>query len=143
MNSRGCLERVTSVYICERKAAMNAALQRLGINNPSNNEIRRLGLEPLRLKSMRWVRAANVSLKILFPREKQLCEYVFKGLGNATDESCFIETVKDPASQLLDFVESLSTCRQSPEKLKSILLLYKGLPCLLKSRRLPPSSHQN
>lgn len=81
---------------------MNAALQRLGINNPSNNEIRRLGLEPLRLKSMRWVRAANVSLKILFPREKQLCEYVFKGLGNATDESCFIETVKDPASQLLD-----------------------------------------
>ncbi|KAL3528575.1 hypothetical protein ACH5RR_007897 [Cinchona calisaya] len=126
LNSVGYLDKLISVYVSERKATMNAHLKRLGIQKLSINEIQRLELEPLRLKTMRWTRAMHFCL-VMFSYERQLSRHIFEGLGNATDELSLTETLRDPATQLLEFAEALSRSRRSPERLKTILLLFKSL----------------
>ncbi|GFY97226.1 exocyst subunit exo70 family protein D1 [Actinidia rufa] len=75
--------------------------------------------------------AAKICVRILFASEKKLCEQIFEGVGTATDDACFMETVKGPAMQLLNFAEAISISRRSPEKLFKILDLHDAIFDLL------------
>ncbi|KAK4349809.1 hypothetical protein RND71_029122 [Anisodus tanguticus] len=97
----------------------------------SIGDIQRLDWETLETKIRRWIRAAKVCVRILFASEKKLCEQIFDGLGTATDDACFMETIKGPAIQLLNFAEAISISRRSPEKLFKILDLHDALSDLL------------
>ncbi|GMQ08100.1 hypothetical protein CsSME_00051988 [Camellia sinensis var. sinensis] len=131
MISAGYFRECVQVYGSVRKSAMDASFRQLGIEKLSIGDIQRLEWEVLETKIKKWIRAAKVCIRILFASEKKLCEQIFEGLGTASDDSCFIETVKGPAIQLFNFAEAISISRRSPEKLFKILDLHDALSDLL------------
>lgn len=131
MISAGYFRECVQVYGSVRKSAMDASFRQLGIEKLSIGDIQRLEWEVLETKIKKWIRAAKVCIRILFASEKKLCEEIFEGLVTASDDSCFIETVKGPAIQLFNFAEAISISRRSPEKLFKILDLHDALSDLL------------
>uniref|UniRef100_A0A5B6ZFX1 Exocyst subunit Exo70 family protein n=1 Tax=Davidia involucrata TaxID=16924 RepID=A0A5B6ZFX1_DAVIN len=131
MISAGYFRECVQVYGSVRKSAVDASFRRLKVEKLSIGDIQRLEREALETKIRRWIRAAKVCVRILFASEKRLCEQIFEGLGTATDDACFMETVKGPAIQLFSFAEAISISRRSPEKLFKILDLHDALSDLL------------
>nr|AGV75881.1 exocyst 70 [Nicotiana benthamiana] len=131
MISAGYLRECIQVYGSVRKSAVDSSFRKLGIEKQSIGDIQRLEWEILETKIRRWIRAAKVCVRILFASEKKLCEQIFEGLGTATDDACFAETIKGPAIQLFNFAEAISISRRSPEKLFKILDLHDALSDLL------------
>ncbi|KAJ8535820.1 hypothetical protein K7X08_034221 [Anisodus acutangulus] len=131
MISAGYLRECIQVYGSVRKSAVDLSFRKLGIEKLSIGDIQRLDWETLETKIRRWIRAAKVCVRVLFASEKKLCEQIFDGLGTATDDACFMETIKGPAIQLLNFAEAISISRRSPEKLFKILDLHDALSDLL------------
>ncbi|KAM7471882.1 hypothetical protein LguiA_010065 [Lonicera macranthoides] len=127
MISAGYLRECVQVYGSVRKSVVDSSFRRLGVEKLSIGDIQRLDWEVLETKIRRWIRAAKVCVRILFASEKKLCEQIFEGLGTATDDACFMETVKGPAIQLFNFAEAISISRRSPEKLFKILDLHDAL----------------
>ncbi|KAM3308264.1 exocyst complex component EXO70A1 [Capsicum chacoense] len=127
----GYLRECIQVYGSVRKSAVDSSYRKLGIEKLSIGDIQRLEWETLETKIRRWIRAAKVCVRILFASEKKLCEQIFEGLATATDDSCFMETIKGPAIQLFNFAEAISISRRSPEKLFKILDLHDALSDLL------------
>ncbi|KAK2430446.1 exocyst complex component EXO70B1 [Trifolium repens] len=78
----------------------------------------------------RWIRAFNVTLKILFPGERQLCDRVFSGFSSAADFS-FIEICRSSTTQLLNFADSIATGSRSPECLFKIIEVFETLRDLI------------
>ncbi|XP_047325710.1 exocyst complex component EXO70A1-like [Impatiens glandulifera] len=131
MIAAGYVRECIQVYGSVRKSAVDASFRKLGIEKLSIGDIQRLQWEELETKIRRWIKAAKVCIRILFASEKKLCEQIFEGLGSATDDACFMETVKGPALQLFNFAEAISISRRSPEKLFKILDLHDALSDLL------------
>ncbi|CAN4087013.1 unnamed protein product [Withania somnifera] len=131
MISAGYLRECIQVYGSVRKSAVDSSFRKLGIEKLSIGDIQRLDWETLETKIRRWIRAAKVCVRILFASEKKLCEQIFDGLGTATDDACFMETIKGPAILLFNFAEAISISRRSPEKLFKILDLHDALSDLL------------
>ncbi|XP_059299556.1 exocyst complex component EXO70A1-like [Lycium ferocissimum] len=131
MISAGYLRECIQVYGSVRKSAVDSSFRRLGIEKLSIGDIQRLEWETLEMKIRRWIKAAKVCVRILFASEKKLCEQIFEDLGTATDDACFMETIKGPAIQLFNFAEAISISRRSPEKLFKILDLHDALSDLL------------
>lgn len=131
MISAGYLRECVQVYGSVRKSVLDSSFRRLGVEKLSIGDIQRLDWEVLETKIRRWIRAAKVCVRILFASEKKLCEQIFEGLGTATDDACFMETVKGPAIQLFNFAEAISISRRSPEKLFKILDLHDALSDLM------------
>lgn len=131
MISAGYFRECVQVYGSVRKSAVDASFKKLGVEKLSIGDIQRLEWEVLETKIRRWIRAAKVCVRILFASEKSLCQQIFENLGIATDDACFMETVKGPAIQLFNFAEAISISRRSPEKLFKILDLHDALSDLL------------
>ncbi|PSS07305.1 Exocyst complex component EXO70A1 like [Actinidia chinensis var. chinensis] len=131
MISAGYYRECVQVYGSVRKSAVDASFRQLGVEKLSIGDIQRLEWEVLETKIRRWIRAAKICVGILFASEKNLCEQIFEGVGTATDDACFMETVKGPAIQLFNFAEAISISRRSPEKLFKILDLHDAIFDLL------------
>lgn len=130
MNAKGRLDKLIKVYVSERKCFISAHYLKLWDEKSRFSDIQRLEWGVLEAKIMLWIRAIYYCLRRIFPLEKQLSNHVFEGLGNATGESCFIAIVWDSVTELLDFADALCSCRQSPERLQKILILYRKFSCL-------------
>ncbi|GLU14221.1 hypothetical protein SLE2022_308040 [Rubroshorea leprosula] len=127
MISAGYWRECIQVYGSVRKSAVDSSFRKLGIEKLSIGDIQRLAWEALEGKIRRWIRAARVCVRILFPSEKRLCEQIFVGVGTSIDDACFMETVKGPAVQLFNFAEAISISRRLPEKLFKILDVHDAL----------------
>ncbi|XP_073152555.1 exocyst complex component EXO70A1-like [Henckelia pumila] len=125
--SRECIQ----VYASVRKSAVDASFRRLGIEKLGIGDIQRLEWEAVERKIRRWIRATRICVRVLFASEKRLCEQIFEGLENDTDDTCFTETVKGPVIQLFNFADAISISKRSPEKLFKILDLHDALSDLL------------
>ncbi|KAG9154949.1 hypothetical protein Leryth_012144 [Lithospermum erythrorhizon] len=125
--SRECIQ----VYGSVRKSSVEASFNKLGIEKLSIGDIQRLDWDTLETKIRKWIRAAKICVRMIFSSEKKVCELIFEGLGEATDDSCFMETIKGPAVQLFNFAEAISISRRAPEKLFKILDLHDALSDLL------------
>ncbi|OVA08321.1 Exocyst complex protein Exo70 [Macleaya cordata] len=131
MISAGYLRECLQVYGTIRKSAIEACFCRLGVEKLSIGDVQRLDWDALVVKIRRWIRAANICIRILFSSEKRLCEQIFEGLEPDAVDSCFMETVKSYAIQLLNFADAISISKRSPEKLFKILDLHDSLSDLL------------
>ncbi|KAI3455642.1 hypothetical protein Pfo_012305 [Paulownia fortunei] len=125
--SRECVE----AYVSVRKTCLDESCENLGIEKLSSKNIQRLEWKVQEEMIRRWIHAAKISVHVLFEGEKRLSEQIFKGLGTDIDDACFMETIKDYAIHLFNFVEAISSSRKSPEKLFKILDLYDVLSDLL------------
>lgn len=130
MDAKGHLDKLIHVYVTERKSFMHAHFRKLWDEKSGICDVRRLEWGVLEAKIMRWIRAVHCCLRGILPVEKQLSNHVFRGIGdNAMGEFCFVAIVTDYVAELLDFADALSCCRQSPERLPKILVLYERFSC--------------
>eukprot|EP00250_Pteridium_aquilinum_P002046 c12254_g1_i1 orf=825-2642(+) len=130
MISSGYKTECCQAYIQVRKAILEESLYRLGVEKLSIEDVLKMSSESLETEIVKWMKALKVSVGVLFPSEKQLCEQVFLQLPSVS-EWCFAEVGKGAITQLLNFAEAVAIGRRSPEKLPRILDMYELLRDLL------------
>lgn len=132
MVASGYARECFQVHGSVRKAAVDGSLCQLGVERISIGDVQRLDWEVLELKIRRWIRAAKVCIRVVFPSERRLWDQIFEGIVAAGGEdSPFVEIVKGAAIRLLNFAEAISISRRTPEKLFKILDLHDALSELL------------
>lgn len=118
------------VYSSCRREFLEESLSRLGLRKLSTEEVQRTPWQELEDEIERWTKALGVSLRILFPSERRLCDRVFFGLSSAADLS-FMEVCRSSAIQLLNFADAVAIGTRSPERLFKILDVFESLRDLM------------
>ncbi|XP_057726619.1 exocyst complex component EXO70B1-like [Arachis stenosperma] len=77
--------------------------------------------EKRRIKS--WIKASNVSLKILFPNERRLCDRIFLGFPYLADFS-FAQICNEFTTNLLDFANGFANGSHMLNLLPSVLQVF-------------------
>ncbi|GAB2274282.1 hypothetical protein Dimus_009048 [Dionaea muscipula] len=118
------------VYSSCRREFLEESLSRLGLQKLSIEEVQKAEWTDLEDQIDRWTKAANVTLRILFPSERRLCDRVFSGFPTAADRS-FMEVCRGSTIQLLNFADAIAISSRSPERLFKILDVYETLRDLM------------
>ncbi|RYR46744.1 hypothetical protein Ahy_A07g032533 [Arachis hypogaea] len=113
-----------------RREFLEESLSRLGLQKLSIEEVHKMPWQDLEDEIERWIKASNVSLKILFPSERRLCDRVFFGFSAAADLS-FMEVCRGSTIQLLNFADAVAIGSRSPERLFRILDVFETLRDLI------------
>ncbi|XP_042044221.1 exocyst complex component EXO70A1-like [Salvia splendens] len=80
-----------------------------------------------------WIQVSKICVKILFEREKKLCDQIFGDVDAAAAADCFIGTVKDSAVLLFRFAEDLSLRKQPHHTMAAVLDVYEAFLWVLPS----------
>ncbi|KAH8490539.1 hypothetical protein H0E87_022906 [Populus deltoides] len=118
------------VYSSFRREFLEESLSRLGLGKLSNEEVQKMQWQELEDEIDKWIKAANVSLRILFPSERRLCDRVFYGLGSVSDLS-FMEVCRGAVVQILNFADAIAIGSRSPERLFKVLDLFETMRDLM------------
>ncbi|KAI3883530.1 hypothetical protein MKX03_010543 [Papaver bracteatum] len=108
MVDAGYIMECEQVYTEKWKLAIESNFNHLKVENLSI--VQNLEWDAVYDKIKKWILAANICFRILFPSEKKLCEQIFKGFkgtGCAASEACFYDTVTGFSVQLLDFADAV------------------------------------
>ncbi|XP_021810535.1 exocyst complex component EXO70B1-like [Prunus avium] len=118
------------VYSSCRREFLEESLSRLGLQKLSIEEVQKTPWQDLEDEIERWIKSANVALRILFPSERRLCDRVFYGLSSAADLS-FMEVCRGSTIQILNFADAVAIGSRSPERLFKILDVFESLRDLM------------
>ncbi|CAI9290230.1 unnamed protein product [Lactuca saligna] len=78
----------------EDYSSRDVCFKKLRVEKLSTSYFQRMEWEALNTKIGTWMCATKMCVRVLFAREKRLFEHIFEGLGTATNDACFMETVK-------------------------------------------------
>lgn len=134
MNASGKIGECIKVYKNVRRSNLQSLIKRLRFDELKgrNTAGKRHMPDDLKVKMELWVQVCKICVRILFDREKKLCDEIFKNVGNAKDE-CFVGTVKEIAIDLFGFAEVVSLSKQSYDKMGSVLGVYDAFLWVLPS----------
>ncbi|KAF4375640.1 hypothetical protein F8388_011629 [Cannabis sativa] len=130
MVAAGFGKECSHVYSSCRREFLEESLSRLGLKKLSIEDVHKMPWQDLEDEIERWIKAANVSLRILYPSERRLCDRVFAGFSSAADLS-FMEVCRGSTIQLLNFADAVAIGSRSPERLFKILDVFETLRDLL------------
>ncbi|PRQ28587.1 putative exocyst complex component Exo70, cullin repeat-like-containing domain-containing protein [Rosa chinensis] len=102
---------------------LEESLSRLGLQKLSINKALKIPWQDLEDEIKQWIKAANVSLRILFPIERRFVDRVFYGLSSAADLS-FMEVCRGLTIQILNFTDAVVIGSRSPERLFKVLDVF-------------------
>ncbi|XP_059275806.1 exocyst complex component EXO70B1 [Lycium ferocissimum] len=118
-------------YSACRREFLEESLSRLGLQKKlSIDEVQKMQWNDLEDEIEKWVKAVNVSLRILLPSERRLCDRVFFGLTSVCDLS-FMEVSRSCTVQLLNFADAIAISSRAPERLFKVLDVYEALRDLM------------
>ncbi|KAL1217591.1 Exocyst complex component EXO70B1 [Cardamine amara subsp. amara] len=118
------------VYSACRREFLEESLSRLGLQKLSIEEVHKMPWQELEDEIDRWIKAANVALRILFPSERRLCDRVYFGFSSAADLS-FMEVCRGSTIQLLNFADAIAIGSRSPERLFKVLDVFETMRDLM------------
>lgn len=130
MVTAGFGKECSHVYSSCRREFLEESLSRLGLHKLSIEEVQKTPWQDLEDEIERWIKSANVALRILFPSERRLCDRVFYGLSSAADLS-FMEVCRGSTIQILNFADAVAIGSRSPERLFKILDVFESLRDLM------------
>ncbi|XP_043701296.1 exocyst complex component EXO70B1 [Telopea speciosissima] len=130
MVAAGFGKECSHVYSSCRRDFLEESISRLGLQKLSIEEVQKMTWSELEDEIERWIKAANMALRILFPSERRLCDRVFFGLSFAADLS-FMEVCRGSTIQLLNFADAIAIGSRSPERLFKILDVFETLRDLM------------
>ncbi|KAJ4839807.1 hypothetical protein Tsubulata_032013 [Turnera subulata] len=130
MVAAGFGKECSHVYSSCRREFLEESVSRLGLRKLSIAEAQKLQWAELEDEIDKWIKAANVALRILFPSERRLCDRVFFGFSSAADLS-FMEVCRGTTVQILNFVDAIAIGTRSPERLFKVLDLFEMLRDLM------------
>ncbi|KAL6195365.1 hypothetical protein ACLB2K_030984 [Fragaria x ananassa] len=130
MVAAGFGKECSHVYSSCRREFLEESLSRLGLQKLSIDEVQKMPWQDLEDEIERWIKAANVSLRILFPSERRLVDRVFYGLSSAADLS-FMEVCRGSTIQILNFTDAIAIGSRSPERLFKVLDVFETMRDLM------------
>ncbi|PON85840.1 Exocyst complex protein [Trema orientale] len=130
MVAAGFGKECSHVYSSCRREFLEESLARLGLKKLSIEDVHKMPWQDLEDEIERWIKAANVTLRILFPSERRLCDRVFFGFSSASDLS-FMEVCRGSTIQLLNFADAVAIGTRAPERLFKILDVFETMRDLL------------
>ncbi|OMP02342.1 Exocyst complex protein Exo70 [Corchorus olitorius] len=130
MVAAGFLKECSHVYSTCRREFLEESISRLGLQKLSIDEVQKMPWQELEDEIERWIKAANLALRILFPSERRLCDRVFFGFSSAADLS-FMEVCRGCTIHLLNFADAISIGSRSPERLFKVLDVFETLRDLM------------
>ncbi|KAL6204335.1 hypothetical protein ACLB2K_021603 [Fragaria x ananassa] len=130
MVAAGFGKECSHVYSSCRREFLEESLSRLGLQKLSIDEVQKMPWQDLEDEIERWIKAANVSLRILFPSERRLVDRVFYGLSSAGDLS-FMEVCRGSTIQILNFTDAVAIGSRSPERLFKVLDVFETMRDLM------------
>ncbi|XP_022752924.1 exocyst complex component EXO70B1-like [Durio zibethinus] len=130
MVAAGFGKECSHVYSTCRREFLEESISRLGLQKLSIDEVQKMPWQELEDEIERWIKAANVALRILFPSERWLCDRVFFGFSSAADLS-FMEVCRGSTIQLLNFADAIAIGSRSPERLFKVLDVFETLRDLM------------
>ncbi|KAB2607193.1 exocyst complex component EXO70B1-like [Pyrus ussuriensis x Pyrus communis] len=130
MVAAGFGKECSHVYSSCRREFLEESLSRLGLQKLSIEEVQKTPWQDLEDEIERWIKSANVALRILFPSERRLCDRIFYGLSSAADLS-FMEVCRGSTIQILNFADAVAIGSRSPERLFKILDVFETLRDLM------------
>ncbi|XP_043703905.1 exocyst complex component EXO70B1-like [Telopea speciosissima] len=130
MVAAGFGKECSHVYSSCRRDFLEESISRLALQKLSIEEVQKMEWSELEDEIERWVKAANVVLRILLPSERRLCDRVFFGLSSAADLS-FMEVCRGCTIQLLNFADAVAIGSRSPERLFKIVDVFDTLRDLM------------
>ncbi|KAE8712749.1 Exocyst complex component EXO70B1 [Hibiscus syriacus] len=101
MVAAGFGKECSHVYSTCRREFLEESISRLGLQKLGIDEVQKMPWQELEDEIERWIKAANASLRILFPSERRLCDRIFFGFSSAADLS-FMEVCR-----VLDVFETM------------------------------------
>ncbi|XWS53392.1 hypothetical protein CRYUN_Cryun11dG0153600 [Craigia yunnanensis] len=130
MVAAGFGKECSHVYSTCRREFLEESISRLGLQKLSIDEVQKMPWQELEDEIERWIKAANVALRILFPSERRLCDGIFFGFSSAADLS-FMEVCRGSTIQLLNFADAIAIGSRSPERLFKVLDVFETLRDLM------------
>ncbi|PHT38327.1 Exocyst complex component EXO70B1 [Capsicum baccatum] len=130
MVAAGYGKECSHAYSVCRREFLEESLSRLGLQKLSIDEVQKMQWTELEDAIEKWVKAVNVTLRILFPSERRLCDRVFFGFTSLSDLS-FMEVSRGSTIQLLNFADAVAISSRAPERLFKVLDVYEALRDLM------------
>ncbi|KAK7300874.1 hypothetical protein RJT34_11725 [Clitoria ternatea] len=107
IQAAGFEERCCRSYSSFRREFLRQCLSRFGL------QVQDLSMEDISKKTENWIKASTVTLRILFPNERRLCDRVFEGFPSTADIS-FTQICKYLTIHLLEFANNIATWSHLP-----------------------------
>ncbi|PON51876.1 Exocyst complex protein [Parasponia andersonii] len=117
-------------YTISRRTAFKGALQKLGYDNISIDDVQRMQWESLEGEIATWISIVKQCSAVLFPNEQKLCDSVFSDHPSIS-QSLFSNMARSFVIKLLDFAEAVVLTKRSAEKLFKFLDMYETLRDLI------------
>ncbi|XP_058721400.1 uncharacterized protein LOC131593155 [Vicia villosa] len=130
MVSAGFEKDFFDVYINCRRECLNQCLMHIffGLHNFSVKDVHSMPWKNLEAEIEKWIKAFNVTLKILLPGERRLCSRI---LSSTTADLSFVEISRGSTTQLLNFANSIANGSRSPERLFKMSEVFETLRDLI------------
>lgn len=120
------------VYGISRRSAFKGALNKLGYEYVSIDDVQRMQWESLEGEIALWINVVKQCSTNLFSGERKLCDSVFSDHPSLS-QTLFIDLARPVVIQLLDFAEALVLTKRSAEKLFKFLDMYETLRDLVRA----------
>lgn len=114
------------VYSISRRNAFKSALNDLGYDNISIDDVQRMQWDALEGEIATWISVVKMCSSVLFSGERNLCDAVFAG-HQSISNYLFCNLARAVAIQLLNFANAVVLTKRSAEKLFKILDMYECL----------------
>ncbi|XP_030491260.2 exocyst complex component EXO70C1 [Cannabis sativa] len=117
-------------YSISRRSAFKAALEKLGYDSISIDDVQRMQWESLEGEIATWITIVRQCTAVLFPNEMKLSDSVFSDHPSIS-QSLFSNMARAFVIKLLDFAEAVVLTKRSAEKLFKFLDMYETLRDLI------------
>ncbi|KAH7446563.1 hypothetical protein KP509_01G062100 [Ceratopteris richardii] len=124
--SGGRHQQCCNIYGSVRAFVLEQTLQKLGVDKLVRDDTSKLQLDVLKEKITSWIQYMQISVKLLFPFERKLCDEVFYQL-DPYGGVCFDDVISKSITMLLSFGENIVKRNRSPEKFFVLLEMYETM----------------
>ncbi|KAF3432346.1 hypothetical protein FNV43_RR27086 [Rhamnella rubrinervis] len=130
MISAGYETECCMAFSISRRTAFRSALDKLGYDHLSIDDIHKMSWESLEGEIATWITVVKQCSSVLFVGERKLCDTIFSS-NRTMSRSLFSNLARAVAIQILNFAEAVVLTKRAAEKLFKILDMYETLRDLI------------
>lgn len=130
MISAGYETECCMAFSISRRSAFRSALDKLGYDHLSIDDIHKMSWESLEGEIATWIAVVKQCSSVLFVGERKLCDTIFSN-NKSMSQSLFSNLARAVAIQILNFAEAVVLTKRAAEKLFKILDMYETLRDLI------------
>lgn len=113
-------------FSISRRTAFRSALDKLGYDHLSIDDIHKMSWESLEGEITTWIAVVRQCSSVLFAGERKLCDTIFS-CDKSLSQGLFCNLARAVAIEILNFAEAVVLTKRAAEKLFKILDMYETL----------------